>query len=272
MNAPRRDLSTEPSHRPLLVRAHVATGIAHASSWGIGLDSLLAAELWARHKADLRAEGHEPPDLHDTTNPIELDLPLARCTAPEDPDLWHWAATTAYPENRPTDLPPEVHYWSGRVDHRAAEHLTPTLPAIVSDRQGRYRARRMPLLVTICSSVTWTCIGDPDAITELLSDLPAIGKKRSHGEGQVTSWEITDLPLHLDPATTPTSGTYDAWAAAHLHPDRTLGRPTPADCLISRPTVTDGGIGTAGLRPPYMHRSRQRTLHLPISLDHQATA
>ena len=243
--------------RPLLVRAHLATGIAQASSWGIALDSLLAAELWSRRTLEIRAAGGEPPNLHDTAVPEDIDLPLARCTAAGETDgRWHWAATTAFPEGRPADLPPDVHMWNGRVDHRAVEHLTPELPSVVSDRQGRYRARRMPLLVTICSAVTWSCIGDPEAIAELLTDLPAIGKKRSHGEGHVLRWEITNL---LD---------VDDWTAAHLHPDGTLGRPTPAECLADRgDQVVDGGIGTAGLRPPYMHRARQHTLHLPVSLD-----
>lgn len=244
------------THVPLLVRAHLATGIAQASSWGIALDSLLAAELWNRRKLAIRAAGGEPPSLHDTDYPEDIDLPLARCTC--DPDLWHWAATTAFPEGRPADLPPDVHMWSGRIDHRTAEHLTPDLPNVVSDRQGRYRARRMPLLVTICRAVTWTCIGDPAAIEDLLGDLTAIGKKRSHGEGHVTAWEITPLP------------DVDDWTAAHLHPDGTLGRPTPPACLAARDArvdVVDGGTGTAGIRPPYMHASRQHTLHLPVSLD-----
>lgn len=245
--------------RPLLIRAHLATGLAQASSWGIALDSLLAAELWSRRKLEIRAAGGETPSLHDTSYPEDIELPLARCTAAAG-ELWHWAATTAYPEGRPTDLPPDVHMWSGRVDHRAVEHLTSGLPSVVSDRQGRYRARRMPLLVTICRAVTWSCIGDPDTIHDLLAGLPAIGKKRSHGEGQVLGWEITNQP------------SVDDWAAGHLHPDGTLGRPTPDMCLEGHPSVVDGGLGTAGLRPPYMHRSRQHTLHLPVSLDHQASA
>lgn len=251
-------LSTQPGQTlvPLLVRAHLATGIAQASSWSIALDSLLAAELWARRKLDIRNAGGEPPSLFDTAYPEDIELPLARCSA--GGDQWHWAATTAYPEGRPDDLPPDVHMWSGRVDHRALEQLTPDLPNVVSDRQGRYRARRMPLLVTVCSAVTWHCIGDLHAIKDLLGDITAIGKKRSHGEGQVIAWEFTEL---VD---------VDEWTAAHLHPDGTLGRPTPAACLTGH-DVLDGGIGTAGLRPPYIHASRQLTLHLPISLDHHAS-
>lgn len=239
------------AHTPLLVRAHLAGGLAQAAPWGIALDGLLASEIWADHKAERRNAGELTPGLLEMTTPDDLALPLARCTSPDG--LWHWAATCAQPEGRP-DLPPDVQTWTGRTDSRALEQLTSALPAVMSDRQGRYRARHMPLLVTACSSVLWRAVGDADAVRTLLSGITAIGKKRSHGHGHVLAWEITE--------TTDT----DPWAAGHLHPDGTLGRPTPDSCLLGR-TVRNGGRGTAGLRPPYMHPARQHTLHLPALLD-----
>jgi len=233
---------------PLQVRAHLATGLAHAAPWGVALDGLLAAELWAEHKATARATGEIVPGLQDTPNPTDLDLPLARCTH-GDP-LWHWAATTAWPEHTVTEIP-DIHYWSGRVDPRALEQLTTALPATISERQGRYRARYMPLLVTPCTTLVWSAIGDPTALAELLYPVTAIGKKRSHGEGHVLSWEVTAMP-DLDP-----------WSAAHLHPDGRLGRTTPTECLCEHPDLVTGGYATAGLRPPYMHPARQHTLYLP---------
>jgi CRISPR type IV-associated protein Csf3 len=240
-----------PQLAPLLIRARLASGVAHAAPWGIALDGLLAAELWAERKAALRDAGQPPPGLADMQHPADLDLPLARCTA-AGPGLWHWAATCAFPEGRAVDLP-DVRYWTGRLDSRPAEQLARSLPASLPERQGRYRARRMPLLVTVCQSVTWHAVGDAAAITGILGALMAIGKKRSCGEGRVLSWEVTPAPLN-------------PWRAAHLHPDGTLGRPAPAGCVAGR-TRGDGGCGTAGLRPPYMHPARQRTLRLPAFLD-----
>jgi len=239
---------------PLRIRAHLASGIAQAAPWGIALDGLLAAELWADIKTTRRSNGHPTPGLLEVDDPEDLPLPLARCCRPES-GLWHWAATCAYPEGKPQHLPPDVRHWTGRLDHRGVEQLTTGLPAVVSDRQGRYRARLMPLLVTPCAAVVWTAIGDPDRVQQILGGITAIGKKRSHGEGHVLAWEVTPAP-ELDP-----------WRAAHLHPDRTLGRPTPAHCLTGHAGVTDGGRGTAGLRPPYMHPARQHTLHLPALLE-----
>jgi CRISPR type IV-associated protein Csf3 len=236
---------------PLQVRAHLASGIAQAAPWGIALDGLLASEMHADRKAARRAAGQPTPSLLEVHDPEDLALPLARCQL--DTDAWHWAATCAWPENR-AGVPVEVRYWTGRLDHRALEQLTDTMPATVSDRQGRYRARRMPLLTTPCAAVLWRAIGDPDAIAGLVGGITAIGKKRSQGEGHVLRWEVTPQP-ELDP-----------WAAAHLHPDSALGRPTSPACLGDR-LVASGGRGTAGLRPPYMHPARQRHLELPALLD-----
>lgn len=237
---------------PVRVRAHLATGIAQAAPWGIALDGLLAAELWAAQKAANRDAGTDHIRALEQEDLPDLDLPLARCHPPEGP--WHWAATCAHPDQPGDRL--DVHTWTGRVDHRALEQMATALPKTVSARQGRYRARRMPLLVTPCSSVTWHAVGDPEAITQLLHDVRSIGKKRSSGEGQVLGWDVTPAP-DLDPVT-----------AAHLHPDGTLGRPTPPACL---PTlghqVEGGGFGRAGIRPPYMHPARQHDLHLPALLS-----
>ena len=238
------------SHRPMVIRAHLAAGIAHAAPWGIALDGLLAAEIWAEHKAANRAAGQDHVRALDQADPPDLDLPLARCTPATGP--WHWAATCAYPE-RPTDRV-DVHTWTGRVDRRALEQVATSLPKTVSDRQGRYRARRMPLLVTPCPSVTWHAIGDPDRIGEILEPVTSIGKKRTSGEGHVLRWEIL------------TSSGLDHFAASHLHPDGTLGRPTPSQCFTGAAAPADGGHGRAGIRPPYMHPARQHELHLPALL------
>jgi CRISPR type IV-associated protein Csf3 len=238
---------------PMRVRAVLASGIAQAAPWGIALDGLLAAEMWADRKAAASATGQTVPGLLDCGDPEDLALPLGRCTAPDG--LWHWTATCALPEGRPQSVPIEIRYWSGRVDHRPLEQLTSALPAVLSDRQGRYRARRMPLLVTPCTAVSWRAVGDPDAVRAALDRITAIGKKRSHGEGHVLAWEVAPEP-DLDP-----------WAAAHLHPDGTLGRPTPPECLAGHGPVVDGGRGAAGLRPPYMHPARRHILRLPALLD-----
>ncbi len=157
---------------PLRVRAHLSAGIAQAAPWGIALDGLLASELWAEHKASCRATGRDYVRAMELPEPPDLDLPLARCH--HGGGLWHWAATCAHPDTDTGRL--DVHTWTGRVDARDLERVATALPKTVSTRQGRYRARRMPLLVTPCSSVTWHAVGDVDRVTELLAPIRSIGK------------------------------------------------------------------------------------------------
>ena len=231
---------------PLRVRAHLASGIACAAPWGIALDGLLAAMVWEPIKA---ATATAPGYVRamDASEPPDLDLPLARCTPAGAP--WHWAATCAWAEGHGEIV--DVRYWSGRVDQRELEVAASALPKVVSARQGRYRAHRMPLLVTPTASVTWTCVGERKTITDLLAGVGHIGKKRAAGEGRVLSFDVQDAPE------------LDLFAAAHLHPDASLGRPTPPACLAGRPPTRHGGAAAAGIRPPYVHRARQHQLLLP---------
>lgn len=234
---------------PFEVRAYLATGLAHAAPWATSLDGLLAAELWADAKAAARDRGELLEAVGPLNIPKDLDLPLARCTVAGG-DEWHWSATCAFPEDKFDS--PEIHYWSGRPDHRALEQLARYRPAVISDRQGRYRARQMPLLLTSTRTVVWRGVGNIQEVRTILSGIDAIGKKRSHGEGQVLRWEVNPLAL-------------DSWTAGHLHPNGHLGRLCPTQCLQDAPHVSTGGRGKGAIRPPHMHPARMREVHLPWS-------
>lgn len=236
-------------HVPVRVTAHLEAGIAHAHDWGIALDGILAGVIHTAAKAEHLAAGGEHTPLRHQDDPLDIDLPLARCG--DGPD-WHWAATCSFPVDG-HDLPPQIVRWSGRHDHRVATSLAAQLPQHVDDQRGRYRAHWMPLTLTTCSAVTFDAVADPDALRALLEPIAAIGKKRAAGHGRVLSWHIETTDR-------------DHWDAAHLHPDGSLGRPTPSSCLAttdaSTPTQTPRQ-GAAGIRPPYVHPSRARHLLLP---------
>lgn len=231
--------------QPLRVTATMSTGIACTIPWGIALDGLLASELRAHQKARLDHDGIDYAPAMDQDCPPDLDLPLARC---ELDQTWHWAATCGFPDD-PT-IRPDVHTWTKRVDPRHLEQTVEVLPKVLSERQGRWKAHRMPVLVTPTRTLTWHAIGDPEAILELLEGIPAIGKKRAQGEGHVLSWDISP------------AGDLDLFTAGHLHPDGTLGRPVPTGCLADHPALRTQ-LGSAGIRPPYMHPSRRATAYLP---------
>lgn len=233
---------------PLVVRARMAAGVAHGVPWGISLDGLLASEIRENTKAAARVAGIDYTPYSLDAVPEDLDLPLARCSGDGDGG-WHWAATFAYPED---EVPgPHVQYWSARPDQQAMDQMSAQLPALVSERQGRYRSRVMPLPLTVCRNLVWRAVGDPIAVAELLAPIMSIGKKRGAGHGHILSWEITEHQ-NADPS-----------EFAHLHPDGSLGRTAPASCLHDLGDVHTGGEGQMGLRPPYMHPARRCRVALP---------
>lgn len=240
--------------RPLRVTAHLEAGIAHAHDWGIALDGLLAGLIHSAAKAQLLAGGGNHTPLLEQEDPTDLDLPLARC---EHGPQWHWAATCSWPIDG-HQLQPQVLRWSGRHDHRVSTSLTRQLPRHVDDQRGRYRAHWMPLTVTTTSAVTFDAVGDLEQIRDLLQPVTAIGKKRAAGHGHVLSWTVTETDR-------------SAWSAAHLHPNDTIGRPTPHACLEAPDAHAPHGAtrtGPAGIRPPYSHPSRTRDLLLPAPAHH----
>lgn len=239
---------------PVVVTATLSSGFAVGAGWGIALDGLLAAQVWGRHKAQLRADGMEVPRLVEQVQPIDLALPLARCGRGSD---WHWAATCAWP------VPPDaggtggdpvrdVRTWTGRIDERICRQLS-CAEGVIPVHHGRWRHRLMPVVVTLCTAVRWRAVGDPRRLTQLLAPIAAIGKKRSQGEGHVVRWEVWADP----------DG--EEWEFGHLHPDGALGRPAPAGCVAGR-DVPHAGVGAAGIRPPYTHLARQRLLLRPVPL------
>ena len=235
------------AHQPFTVTAQLAAGIALGGGWGLALDGLLAAELWAEHKARLHAAGQVTTRLVDTAVVADLDLPLSTCRAPDG--RWHWAATCAEPCGVIDGHQRDIRYWTGRMDDRTYRQTTTAMPGTVSTHQGRWRNRIMPLIVTMCRQVTWRGVGDVEKVWQILLPVAAIGKKRSQGEGRVLAWHVE-----------PTDG--DPWEFGHLHVDGSLGRPALPDCLANR-QVSHGGSGVTGLRPPYLHPSRQHRLLLP---------
>jgi len=248
-------LPISPGMTAMTVIAELATGVASAGGWGIALDGLLAAQLWQEQKADAAWSGgpEASPAPMESERVPDLDLPLARCLGDgRNEQLWHWAATCAWP-GQISDDHLDVHYWTGRLDHRHTEQAAARLPTEISERQGRYRSRRMPLLAIACRHLIWRAVGDPAAVAGLVGEISAIGKKRAQGEGQVLAWRVVPEP-ELDPA-----------EAAHLHPDGSLGRPCALPCLPAG--IEPAGIGDAGLRPPYMHPARRHRLALPAALD-----
>ncbi|OBK38561.1 hypothetical protein A5658_03310 [Mycobacterium sp. 1245111.1] len=237
---------------PLIITATTPHGVVLSRPWGIALDGLLASVLWHRDKWAARAAGNWITYHHDQV-PELYELPLARCGDPDhDPD-WHWLATFAdlHPHLGADDRP-DVRWRTGRTDRRRLQHLSASISArSVSSYSGRYQHRTIPVTAHPAAAATWRAVGDPDAIRDLLDELPSIGKHRGVGEGVVTRWEVTSAP-GVDP-----------WEAGHTHEPGILGRTAPARCLAHHPDISTGPAGNAAIRPPYLHAESRTPAYHP---------
>lgn len=233
---------------PFTVHADLAHGLATAHPWGLGLDGILAAQLW-QQLLD-HTDPHHVPWPSTTPNPPDLPLPLARCDG-DGHDAWHWAATCSWTE---PGARREVHHRYQPSPAALFETLAgDQLPGTIAPGT-RFARREVPELVTVAGRVTWRGVGDPDRVQELLDPVTAIGKGRQHGEGRVLRWTVIPDP----------DG--DVWQWGHLHPDGSVGRPCPEACLPSQMCHSNTPM-MAGLRPPVMHPSRQHLVFTPSPMS-----
>ncbi|CDO91349.1 hypothetical protein AWC29_06420 [Mycobacterium triplex] len=234
----------------LQITATTPHGVVLSRPWGVALDGLLASVLWHRRKWAARTAGEEFTYQH-TKDPETLDLPLAKCGNPTSDADWHWMATFAdlHPHHV-TD--PDMRWRTSRTNRGRLQQLTPVIGSqAVSDAQGRYQKRIVPVMAHPAATLTWRAVGDADLIRELLTDLFSIGKHRGVGEGLVTRWEVTETP------------DISRWAAGHEHEPGVLGRTTPVRCLTHTPGVQTGQLGTAAVRPPYLHPASRANAYQP---------
>jgi hypothetical protein len=213
---------------PLEVTAHLQQGAALPTWFPAPLDGILAAA--ARRQRLGRGYG-TVEDHH------REDLPL--CMIRRDGHLGRsrrgdvWAATCAVP----SDAIQDVHWWHGRsLDIQGAARVARTVPA--NAEVGRWKAVRIPLIVTATRTLTWRAIGDPDGVRALLDQIQSVGKKRGQGEGVVTAWDVRvdGDSLDLDRI---------CW-----QDDRHIARPFPAR-YAGLLGVDDYDLVPHAVRPPY---------------------
>jgi hypothetical protein len=239
--------------QPLKITAYLAGSIAIARPEDISLDGILAYQVLRRHFGE---------EFYLLPNPQEVlrfaRLPLAVRGYPDDhvkvlatgdvwmntrqgiidDSLWYWSCSSAQIDVKGRD----TQYWNKRFDAQAglSDHIDfgGRVEKIIIE-QGRYKSYHMPLTTLICEKVEWFAYGDIAQIHSLLFDIPAIGKKRSYGNGQVLRWEIEGVDHD-----------YSEWRSGELM------RPIPGP-LFDQGKVRPLDIQHIGFRAPQWHSANQ---------------
>lgn len=207
----------------LQITAKLLSGIAGGQD--LAIDSIMAAAWMRRHYPD--AYWGPRPTTADEL--IEDDLPLARIEAG---NVWYYAASFAA---WPAVTAEELTYWNKRVDQAELPRVDfDGRRGTIDIKSGRYKAFHMPLPIKTANEIRWWVKGDATEIISLLESITNIGKKKSQGWGNVSSWSVE-----------PTSEDFSSYR------DGKPTRPIP----ITSDAV--GGIMFCGYRPPYWHPARQ---------------
>lgn len=253
-----------------VITAYLQHGITLSRS--LTLDGLLAAVL--RQTIGQGEPGSLVDGGLDQPNPVDWSLPLTVCEPEPGSQLWHWAASNVqlHDHDGPltdrvltdwTDGIPDVHRLSTRLDETRAVHTAVRIPVDAGGNRGRFRKRITPVLTIPAVRAVWTGIApDPSVVFDLLVSVPAIGARRSRGEGTVTGWVLTTFPDVTDPV--------DQHVWAHTDPvHHALTRPVPMSCVETLPVGVGGPWtpGSAGVRPPLFHPARQTLLAIPTTPD-----
>ena len=244
---------------PFVITAVLEQGIVLDSFYGLALDGILVSQMRKAKAVDLglRRDGGQELDggLH-VDEPIDWPIPIARCVPDGFEDDWHWMCSVGFPidtEGRViSDRIPDTHRLSVRLDARRANQVSVKVPSSAGGSSGRFRSRITPVLSLPAYAVRWRAVGNMDETRELISSVSAIGARRGSGEGAVTHWAI-ERATEID----------NPWEFAHKDlNDSGPSRPMPITCAS---VVVKGATrqGIAGVRPPLLHRSRQRLLALP---------
>lgn len=224
---------------PLKIKAHLADGRLVSTDGIIMFDSVLYHAWFYKYAPEvLRGEYNE------SRSNQHFGLPLYHL-----PDNRYLASKGVYEE-----IEQHVEHYNKRPDFFAADKINylSANKGLISDSVGAYRAYRNPLIVRVVKNATLTffCCGNKDKIVDLLSYIPAVGKKTSMGWGIIDKWTV--------------EGTNEDYST--FHPDYGLMRPVTIEESENYPDFdfSKYPIMQYGIRPPYWKPCNFKVCYIPI--------
>lgn len=142
----------------------------------------------------------------------------------------------------------KIEYWNKRPDFFAADKMDYINidKGIISDSVGTYRAYRTPVVIRTIKDniIDFYCVGSKEKIIDLLSYIPAIGKKPAMGWGIVSDWSVEDIDEDY----------------SQIHPQYGIMRPTP----VNQIKLDDYKIMEYAVKPPYWKKCNKRMCYIPM--------
>lgn len=193
----------------------------------VALDSLLMAAAALR-------DNIPPVDWLDA--PTEIAIPVAQ-------ERGIYLATTAVYRVAESDR----HWLNRRFPIEEAQAMGNDRLKRVMLSTGPTKSYRLPLEVVylVDAKIEWWCVGDREAIAELLCLVACLGKKRSTGKGEVAAWTVEEC---------------EEWPGFPVVRD---GEPLRALPLDWPGVSADAERGYRVLAPPYFQRWREEEAYVP---------
>lgn len=141
-----------------------------------------------------------------------------------------------------------IEYWNKRPDWMAHESYYDLNNGSAKIRigEGPMRAYRTPQVIRLVGDIEFYGYGTIDKIRDLLTYIPAVGKKPAAGWGAVAEWTVEEWPED-----------WSTWSEAYG-----LMRPIPIDEDIGH-DLSGYVIRDCAIRPPSWKACNQTTCYIP---------
>lgn len=223
----------KPATTPIKITIHLADGRLNSADGIIMFDAILYHAWFAKHAPHV-LDGNGDDNYDGYTGLPLRQLPGNR-----------WAASKGIY----TELSQEIEHINKRPDFFAppkSDYLNMD-KGIISDSVGLYRAYRIPAVIRTVKDglVTFWAMGHKNEVSDLLSYIPALGKKPAAGYGIIDDYTVEDCDEDY----------------SLMHPDYGLMRPEPVE---GGPEYKGCPIINYGIKPPYWKPKNMRLCYVPI--------
>lgn len=223
----------------LKVTAHLLNGFATFDDWSPDLASLVEWHLLDSY--NLLSSNPTAADVEKTQEFVHQEMPILKADIDGE---WYWATSSPCYSYSVESTDRFRKRWAPGTDS-PSPNWGKRKPKW-SGSEGHEKSYDLPLYVRVTNAVTWYLVGDKSRIESLLKHCTGIGKKRSHGHGQVSHWTVIEF-----------AHDWHLWGATNE-----LMRPIPVEKMpIHR---QDFAIRDWGWRPPAWMPGNKTRCAMPI--------